>query len=254
MNNSLNFVIPEKPKKNYFKITLIIAVLTFIIVWAFSAMEYRGFANTLAGVPSIFDAIFSPDWNFLLPGINEGAISWSDVFTNKDFLLYLTVETVAIAIAGTFLSAVLAIPVALISSQNIVSERFSKFGKFLITAIRTFPEIILAIIFVTIVGVGAPAGVLALGVHSVGMLGKLFSESVESMDIGVKEAVESCGGNQMEVLFRAVIPQVAPEFLSYTLFRFEINMRAATILGIVGGGGIGAPLIVALNSNQPAAW
>ena len=79
--------------------------------------------------------------------------------------------------------------------------------------------------------------------------GKLYSESIESMDIGVKEALLSCGGNNMEVLFRAVIPQVAPEFLSYTLFRFEINMRAATTLGLVGAGGIGASLIFAIRGR-----
>jgi phosphonate transport system permease protein len=106
------------------------------------------------------------------------------------------------------------------------------------------------LIFIGIVGPGAPAGILALGVHSIGMLGKLFSESIESMDIGVKEALESCGGNSTEVLFRAVIPQVLPEFLSYTLFRFEINMRAAATLGLVGAGGIGAPLIFAIKARD----
>lgn len=147
------------------------------------------------------------------------------------------------------MSGVLAIPFALIASQNIVGKRVSKVGKFIITMIRTFPELILALIFIGIVGPGAPAGILALGVHSIGMLGKLYSESIESMDIGVKEALESCGGNNMEILFRAVLPQVLPEFLSYTLFRFEINMRAASTLGLVGAGGIGASLIFAIRGR-----
>jgi phosphonate transport system permease protein len=132
-----------------------------------------------------------------------------------------------------------------------VGSKVSKIGKLIVTMIRTFPELILALMFISVVGPGAPAGILALGIHSIGMLAKLFSESIESMDMGVKEALESCGGNYFEVLFRAVLPQVSPELISYTLYRFEINMRAASTLGLVGAGGIGAPLIFAIRSR---AW
>ena len=213
--------------------------LLVLVVWGFAGIEYKGIMQTAQGtVQALIRGFVNPDIAYL---------------TNMsiDGLPYAILETIAIAIAGTFASGIISIPFALLASQNIAGQRVSKIGKFIVTAIRTFPELILALIFISIVGPGAPAGVLALGIHSIGMLGKLFSESIESMDMGVKEALESCGASPIEVLFRAVIPQVSPELISYTLYRFEINMRAASTLGLVGAGGIGAPLIFAIRTR---AW
>ncbi|XMB72113.1 phosphonate ABC transporter, permease protein PhnE [Mycoplasmatota bacterium WC30] len=230
--------LPNKPRENSLKKTLIYIVVISIMIWAFSGLNYRGIMSTAGGtIVGMWNGLLSPDFAFLTNMTIDG-------------LPYAIVETIAIAICGTFISGILAIPFALLASQNIVGEKTARVGKFIITMIRTFPELILALIFISVVGPGAPAGILALGVHSVGMLGKLYSESIESMDIGVKEGIESCGGNAGEILFRAVLPQVAPELLSYTLFRFEINMRAASILGLVGAGGIGAPLIFAIRSRR----
>ena len=236
--STLTKPVPIKPKANSIKKTIIFIIVLSLIIWAFDGVNYNGLMPSATGtIIGMWNGILHPDVSYLT--------DWS-----IDGLPYAIVETIAIAISGTFVSGVLAIPFALLASQNIVGKRVSKVGKFIITMIRTFPELILALIFIGIVGPGAPAGILALGVHSIGMLGKLFSESIESMDIGVKEALESCGGNSAEVLFRAVIPQVLPEFLSYTLFRFEINMRAAATLGLVGAGGIGAPLIFAIKARD----
>lgn len=229
--------LPHKPKVNSLRKTLIFIIVFSIIIWGFFGLGYNGIMPSAKGtIIGMWNGIIHPDTDYLT--------NWT-----IDGLPYAVVETIAIAISGTFVSGILAIPFALLASQNIVGQKTAKVGKFIITMIRTFPELILALIFIGIVGPGAPAGILALGIHSIGMLGKLYSESIESMDIGVKEALESCGGNNMEILFRAVIPQVAPEFLSYTLFRFEINMRAAATLGLVGAGGIGAPLIFAIRSR-----
>ncbi len=230
--------LPGKPKTNSLKKTLIYISVISLIIWGFSSVEYAGVMITAQGT-------ISGMWN----GLTHPDISYLTNMT-IDGLPYAVLETITIAIAGTFVSGVLAIPFALLASQNIVGDKVSKIGKVIITMIRSFPELILALIFIAIVGPGAPAGILALGIHSIGMLGKLYSEAIESMDIGVKEGIESCGGNQGEVLFRAVLPQVAPEFLSYTLFRFEINMRAASTLGLVGAGGIGAPLIFAIRDRN----
>ena len=213
--------------------------LLVLLIWGFQGIEYKGIMQTAAGtMQAMGRAFLRPDLTYL----NTWTI---------DGLPYAVLETVAIAIAGTFASAFLSIPFALLAAQNIVGGRVSKVGKFIVTMIRTFPELILALIFISIVGPGAPAGVLALGIHSIGMLGKLFSEAIESMDMGVKEAVESCGGSPAEILLRAILPQVSPELTSYTLYRFEINMRAAATLGLVGAGGIGAPLIFAIRTR---AW
>lgn len=207
--------------------------LALVIIWGFLGIEYLGIMQTALGtMQAMIRGFIHPDLAYLANMTRDG-------------LPFAVVETIAISIAGTFVSALLSIPVALLASQNIVGQRVSKVGKVIVTAIRTFPELILALIFISVVGPGAPAGILAIGIHSIGMLAKLFSEAIESMDMGVKEALDSCGATPMEVLFRALLPEMAPEFMSYTLYRFEINMRAAATLGLVGAGGIGAPLIFA---------
>ena len=229
------------PKKNHSgRLSRILGYIIFIslLIWSFQALNYSGIALTAQGtLTGMMRGILNPDISYLTN-------------TTIDGLPYAILETLAIAIAGTFISGILAIPVSIFAAENIVGVKTARIGKFIITMIRTFPELILALIFIAIVGPGAPAGILALGIHSIGMLGKLYSEAIESMDIGVKEALESVGGNKFEVLFRAILPQIAPEFMSYTLFRFEINMRAAATLGLVGAGGIGAPLLFAIRSRN----
>lgn len=105
-------------------------------------------------------------------------------------------------------------------------------------------------LFIKSVGLGAFAGILALGFHSIGMLGKLFGESIENMNFSAREALIASGANRIQVLWFAILPEVMPAFMSYTLYRFEISVRSAAILGIVGAGGIGAPLIFALNGHS----
>ena len=233
-------VIPKKtdPLKTFYRVVNY-GGLILLLVWGFFGIPYKGVMKTAEGtIHALIQGFLNPDLFYLGNMTIDG-------------LPYAILETIAIAISGTFVSAIISIPFALLASQNIVGPRVSKVGKFIVTMIRTFPELILALIFIGVVGPGAPAGILALGIHSIGMLGKLFSEAIESMDMGVKEALESCGANPFEVLFRAVLPQVSPELISYTLYRFEINMRAASTLGLVGAGGIGAPLIFAIRNR---AW
>mgnify|MGYP001554706939 FL=1 len=229
---------PKKEDKGRLLRILFYIIFISLLIWSFQSLNYRGIALTAQGTfNGMLRGLFQPDINYLTNLTIDG-------------LPYAILETIAIAIAGTFISGILAIPFSIIAAQNIVGIKTARIGKFIITMIRSFPELILALIFIAIVGPGAPAGILALGIHSIGMLGKLYSEAIEAMDIGVKEAIESVGGNHLEILFRAILPQVAPEFMSYTLFRFEINMRAASTLGLVGAGGIGAPLLFAIRSRQ----
>lgn len=156
-------------------------------------------------------------------------------------------ETFQMAVVGTSLAAVLAIPFGFLAARNMfVHQRYPRLGKFLLNAIRAFPEVLLAILLVKAVGLGPAAGALTMGVHSVGMLGKLYAEVVESVDQGVQEAMYAAGATRVQAIWFGVLPQVLPEFLSYSLYRFEINMRSASVLGIVGAGGIGAPLIFAV--------
>ena len=153
-------------------------------------------------------------------------------------------ETIAIAYAGILVATILAVPVGFLAARN-VGGRFSYIGKALLNAIRAVPELIFAIIFVAAVGIGPYAGVLAISINSIGMLGKLYAEVIESIDSENVDAIKASGGNKVQSMWYGILPQVLPEFVSYSLYRFEIDVRASTVLGIVGAGGIGAPLILA---------
>ncbi|RDI41917.1 phosphonate ABC transporter, permease protein PhnE [Falsibacillus pallidus] len=228
-------MIVKPPKKNRVKKWIYIILLAAVYIWAFAGMPLEGFKETAAQITkSIFHGIFHPDWDYVYDPEGED-------------LLRGLLDTLAIAILGTFISAFLCVPFAFWAANNMNRFRpVSGLGKFILSFVRTFPELVMALLFIKAVGPGSFAGVLALGIHSIGMLGKLFSESVESMDLGPTEALKASGANKIQTIWFAVIPQVMPEFLSYTLYRFEINVRSATILGIIGAGGIGTPLIFAL--------
>lgn len=232
------FEIPKKPKSTMAQTIIISLIVIGVLVWGWTGVNFQGLTSRWASVlTNMSKAFLRPDVGYLQNMTIDG-------------LLYAILETLAIAVAGTFFSAILSLPFALIASQNIVNKTGSWFGKLMISIVRTFPELILAIIFIKVVGPGAAAGVLALGVHSVGMLGKLFSESIESMDMGPAEALDASGASPFQKLISAIIPTVLPDFMSYTLYRFEINTRAASTLGLVGAGGIGAPLIFAIGSRN----
>jgi phosphonate transport system permease protein len=166
-------------------------------------------------------------------------------------LLRGLIDTAAIALLGTVISAFLCIPFAFWAASAKGKARYATgSGKFVLSLIRTFPEVVMAIIFIKAVGPGSFAGALALGVHSIGMLGKLYSEAIENMDRGPSEALVACGANKLQTLWFAVLPQVLPDFFSFALYRFEINIRSAAILGVIGAGGIGTPLIFALDARN----
>ncbi|MBN2980849.1 MULTISPECIES: phosphonate ABC transporter, permease protein PhnE [Cohnella] len=225
--------------RNRWKRWLIFVALVLIYVWTFWGIEFGGIKETAGQITrAILEGLFSPDWDYVyLP--------------DGEDLLRTMLETLAIAVLGTFISAILCIPFAFWAAAGKNKARtLSGTGKFVLSFIRTFPEIIMALLFIKAVGPGAFAGALALGLHSIGMLGKLFSEEVENMDAGPTEALIATGASRLQVLWFAVIPQVLPGFLSYTLYRFEINVRSATILGVIGAGGIGTPLIFALSTRS----
>lgn len=123
-------------------------------------------------------------------------------------------------------------------------------GCIILSIIRVFPEIVMALIFIKAVGPGSFSGVLALGIHSVGMLGKLFSEDIENIDLSATESLKASGANNIKTMVFAVIPQILPTFLSLILYRFELNLHSASILGLIGAGGIGTPLIFALPTRS----
>jgi len=162
------------------------------------------------------------------------------------------VESIQIAIVGTTVAAVLTLPVSFLAAKNLGAPNAVVWlVKQFLNAIRAFPELVFGIFFVASYGPGPLAGVMAIGVNSVGMLGKLNAEIVENIDRGPIEALEAAGANRIEVFVYAILPQVIPEFVATALYRFELNLRNATVLGLVGAGGIG---VILLQSLQFRRW
>ena len=152
-------------------------------------------------------------------------------------------ESLFIAWAGTVIGAIFSFPIAFLAANNVAVNYVSEATKQILNGIRAFPELILAFVFLPITGLGALTGTLAIGIHSIGTLGKLSSEVIEGIDEGPLEAIKSSGGSKINELLFGVVPQVMPTITSYWLYRFEINLRASAVLGVVGAGGVGAELI-----------
>lgn len=152
------------------------------------------------------------------------------------------VITLQIAIWGTLLAIIAAIPFGILSSENLVPAWVYQPVRRLMDASRAINELVFAMLFVVAVGLGPFAGVMALFIHTTGVLAKLFSEAVEAIETQPVEGVRATGANSIHEVIYGVIPQVMPLWISYSLYRFESNLRSATVLGIVGAGGIGVLL------------
>ena len=155
-------------------------------------------------------------------------------------------ESFFIAWIGTLIGAALSFPLAFLAAKNITPGATSNVARQLLNAIRAVPELLVAMVLIPVTGLGPWTGTLALGIHSIGTLGKLSSEVIEGIDQGPVDAVAAVGGGPAARMRFAVVPQVMPTILAYWLYRFEINIRASAVLGVVGAGGIGAELIAQL--------
>ena len=167
-------------------------------------------------------------------------------------LLNEMIITVQIAIWGTVLSVICAVPFGIMSSENMVPWWIWQPVRRLMDMFRAINEIVFAMLFVVAVGLGPFAGVLALWIHTTGVLAKLFSEAVEAIDPQPVEGIKATGADAVQQVIFGVIPQVMPLWISYSLYRFESNVRSATVLGIVGAGGIGMILWEVIRGFQYA--
>jgi phosphonate transport system permease protein len=155
-----------------------------------------------------------------------------------------TVETVQIAVWGTLIAVLLSIPLALLGARNTTPHILVFHAtRVFLNALRSINELVFALIFVSAVGLGPFAGVLAIALHATGMLAKFCAEEVEGVDRGPVEAMQATGAGRLQVILFGIVPQVVPAFISYAVYRFDVSIRAATILGLVGAGGLGFSLI-----------
>jgi phosphonate transport system permease protein len=203
-----------------------ITAAAILVVWAMLTVGVD--ADKLLRLPGqmvqIASRMFPPDVEYI-------GTAWTGM-----------VESLQMAWIGTLIGAALSLPLGFFGAKNVSSGVVSNVIRQFLNAIRAFPEIVLAILLVTIVGLGPIAGALAIGIHSIGTLGKLTAEVIEGIDPGPVEAARAAGGRPIQIQRWGVLPQVLPDTVAFWLYRFEINIRAAAVLGIVGAGGIGAVL------------
>ncbi|HAC02122.1 MAG TPA: phosphonate ABC transporter, permease protein PhnE [Brevundimonas sp.] len=156
-------------------------------------------------------------------------------------------ETIQIALWGTFLAIFLGVPMGLAAARNIAPVWVVQPVRWIMNMLRSIPDLVMGLLFVVAVGLGPLAGVLAIALNTAGVLAKLFSEAVESIDKGPVEGVRATGASKLHEIVWGVIPQVAPLWTSFALYRFESNSRSATVLGLIGAGGIGQVLFDRMN-------
>jgi phosphonate transport system permease protein len=158
-----------------------------------------------------------------------------------------TLETLAMSMAGTVLAGLSALPLGVLAARNVTAVGLSTATQLLLNVIRAIPDLVWGVLFVAAVGFGPLPGILALACHSTGMLGKFFAEIIEHIDPAPGEALRSQGVSPLGVLRFAVWPQILPRLVDVTVYRWEHNLRAATVLGVIGAGGIGLELVTAFH-------
>ena len=167
--------------------------------------------------------------------------------TYRDTAWWKMIETIFLGVMATAFSMVIALPLAFLGARNImagnpITQAIYVVIRVLFTVIRSIDVLIVVIVLLVIFGPGNAAGVFGLAFHNIGVLGKLYSEAIESIDAGPLEAITATGANRTQVVWTAVLPQITNPFISFTIYRLDTNVRLAPILGLVGGGGIGTDL------------
>ncbi len=224
--------------KHWIRNMIILAIVVLLLGWSISGLNYQGIAAKGIEVASgIFHGLTHPDLSILFS-------------TSKDAVPYLLLQTIAIAILGTLFGAILAIPVSFLASENLVPKPVSIIVRILILLIRTIPSLVWALMWIRVTGPGPFCGVMTQSICSIGMISKMFITAIEDLDTRILESLDAMGCNTFEKIRYGIIPQLTANFISTTIYRFDINLKDATTLGIVGAGGIGASLIQCLNSRR----
>lgn len=217
--------------------TLITFGVLIIIGWAWAGTKASP-GELIASAPNMADFIrrmFPPDWKF---------------FLNRERVIEPTIQTMQIAITGTVIAVILALPLSLIAARNLSHPILYQGVRAVMNVMRSIPELIWALIFVSAVGLGTFAGTLALVAGSVGSLSKVFAESIEAINPKPVEAMDAVGATQVQKIAFGVLPQAIVNMISYALLFWEHNIRASFIVGAVGGGGLGFEITTELNLFQ----
>ena len=216
---------------------IIFAIVLILVIWSRSGIDFNGVSQGVKIAQGTIYGLVHPDWKQFTDMTETG-------------ILYLMFQTIAIAILGTLFGGILAIPVSFLASNNIVPRPVAVIFRVLILLIRTIPSLVWALMWIRVTGPGAACGVITQSVCSIGMISKMYITAIEDLDTRILESLDAMGCTAFQKIRYGVIPQLTASFISTTIYRFDINLKDATTLGIVGAGGIGASLVQCLNSRR----
>ena len=237
MNNRIEAAYEQRPRRWVFELAVALVVAA-LLIWSGTAVETAGTTQSGATIAwNILAGIFHPDTDLLFNFTTQG-------------VPYLLLETVCIAFLGTIVGAIISIPLAFLSASNLTPKPVAFLGRIIIMAIRTVPAFVYGLMFIRVTGPGAFAGLLTMSLCSVGMVSKMYIEAIEDLDVRVLESLDAAGCTTWQKIRYGILPQLMPNFASTAMYRLDINLRDATVLGLVGAGGIGAPLIFAMNAYR----
>ena len=237
MENTIKAAYENAPKTWIYKLLLAFAIAC-VLAWSSSTVVISNeTGNGLEVAGNILSGIFHPDTKLLFNFTTSG-------------VAYLLLETLCIAFLGTIVGAVISVPLSFLSASNLMPRPIALIGRFAIAAIRTIPAFIYGLMFIRVTGPGPFAGLLTMSLCSIGMVSKNFIESIEDLDKRILESLDAAGGTTFQKIRYGILPQLFPDFMSTLIYRFDMNLRDATVLGLVGAGGIGAPLIFAMSAYR----
>jgi phosphonate transport system permease protein len=232
---------PVKPSKTWYNIGMLVFGILFIAALSASGANFARLAE--------FPANFANYSVLMVQGVFQPLTP--EVLSDWQAALDGMLESVMIAWIGTIVGALFSLPMGVLAARNLTPLPIYVVVRFILSVIRAVPEIIFAIaLMLPIFGLGPLAGALALGVSSIGTLSKLISESIEAVDEGPLESANAAGSNKPQMIRWAILPQVMPEVIAIWLYRFEVNIRASAILGVLGAGGIGSLLSALFNVRE----
>ena len=242
----------QRPRR-WWVYTLIVLVVALILFWSASGVQYKGIANKGSEVAQgIVRGLASPNWDLLLGRITENTTTTKilGITVSTEGVPYLLFQTIAIAFLGTIIGGLLAVPISFLACDRVVPKWVAKIFQLLILLIRTIPSLVWALVWIRVTGPNAFCGVVTQSVCSIGVISKMYITAIEDLDVRILESLDASGCNGFQKIRCGILPQIIPNFISTVIYRFDINMKDATTLGIVGAGGIGAPLIQCITSSR----
>ncbi|MBQ1319427.1 MAG: ABC transporter permease subunit [Solobacterium sp.] len=230
-------VYENRPRKLWVRI-LIFCTLLAAVWWSSNGITFNGIAQKGAEVASgIFHGLTHPDLKIMFG-------------TTTEDVPFLIAQTIAIALLGTVIGGIVAIPISFLASTNVVPKGIAYIFRAVILLIRTIPSLVWALVWIRVTGPGAFCGVITQSVCSIGMISKMYITAIEDLDTGILESLDACGCTTFQKIRCGILPQLSASFISTIIYRFDINLKDATTLGIVGAGGIGASMLMAINSRR----